>query len=116
MNDPIMDGLNENLPQLTGDFLNGLQQLKDEAAARQQGLTDPNAVDQGQTEQTQQPTSTESSTEQSNVPEKIDGQALSRKDNRERINEKIRKGEKVTFADTFSHNRADLRNPLNAPK
>ena len=95
MNDPIMDGLNENLPQLTGDFLNGLQQLKDEAAARQQGLTDPNAVDQGQTEQTQQPTSTESSTEQTTQPQAIE------------------KKEKVGFEKAFSEQSADIRNPLN---
>lgn len=118
MSQPITDELNNNLPQLTGEFLNNLEQLKNEAAARQQMLTDPNAVDQGQTQNEFSDTSNTDSTESNNIentiePVQKEGQALSRKDNEERINEKIRKGEKVTFADTFAHNRADLRNPLN---
>ncbi len=117
MNEPITDELNNNLPQLTGDFLNNLEQLKNEAAARQQMLNDPHAVDQGQTVD-DSTTSNTDSTESNNLentiePVQQEGHALSRKDNAARIEEKIRKGEDVTFADTFSHNRADLRNPLN---
>ena len=117
MNEPITDELNNNLPQLTGDFLNNLEQLKNEAAARQQMLNDPHAVDQGQTVD-DSTTSNTDSTESNNLentiePVQQEGHALSRKDNAARIDEKIRKGEDVTFADTFSHNRADLRNPLN---
>ena len=113
MNDPIMDGLNENLPRLTGEFLNNLEQLKNEAATRQQVLTDQ--TDQGQGEQTSS-TSTDSSTEQQqlNVPEE-GGSALgpTRKETQQQLEEKIRSGEQVTFSDTFSKQSADVRNPLN---
>ena len=97
MNDPIMDGLNENMPRLTEDFLNGMQELKDETAARQQGLSDPSAVDQGQVEQTPQPTSTTSSTEQ-------------------KIKPQDKQPEDGTFASNFAGQSADLRNPLNWSK
>ena len=114
MNDPIMDGLNENLPRLTGEFLNNLEQLKNEAATRQQVLTDQ--TDQGQGGQTSS-TSTDSSTEQQqqlNVPEE-GGSALgpTRKETQQQLQEKVKSGEKVTFADTFSKQSADIRNPLN---
>ena len=44
---------------------------------------------------------------------KVEGHALTRKDHKRYIEDKIRSGEKLTFEDTFAHNRADLRNPLN---
>ena len=44
---------------------------------------------------------------------KPEGHALSRKEHRMWMQAKVLKGEKITFADTFSHNRADLRNPFN---
>ncbi len=117
MNDEIMDGLNDNLPRLTGDFLNGLEQLKNESAARQQGLSEEQPIDQGQGEQTTQPTSTQSSTEQQKleVPEEEDTRTGVQKflGYDKELTNKAKRGEKVTFADTFGKQSADVRNPLN---
>ena len=80
-------------------------------------------VDQGQGEtSTEEITSNNVSTETQNVePEtdeyegynKLEGQALTKKEHKRWLQDKAARGEKVTFEDTFSHNRADLRNPLN---
>ena len=80
-------------------------------------------VDQGQGEtSTEEITSNNVSTETQNVePEtdeyegynKLEGQALTKKEHKRWLQDKAARGEKITFEDTFSHNRADLRNPLN---
>jgi hypothetical protein len=115
MNDPIMDELNEAVPRLTEEALKSMDEFQKESQYRQQVLQEAAGGDQGQTEQTNQTQSQTGSKELQEVePNQVEGQALSRKDNRLRIEEKIKRGERVTFADTFAHNRADLRNPLNA--
>ena len=107
MNDEIMDELNEAVPRLTESALNSMDQFQQEAAYRQQELA-VETEDQGQTGETSQPTST-GSTEQITPQDR----GPTRKELDERLKAKAASGERITFADTFGGQSADLRNPLN---
>ena len=82
------------------------------------GLTQQTPVDQGQGQQTtdqSQQVSTETTQQQSTPVEQqpVEKRGPTRKELDQRLKEKARKGEKITFADTLGGQSADLRNPLN---
>lgn len=114
MNDEIMDSLNEAIPRLTEEAINSMEQQRLESVARQESLNSAAQTDQGQGNTSQPTQSQNNSTELTNEIQPVEGQALTKKDNAERLRDKAERGEQVTFADTFGQQRADLRNPLNA--
>ena len=113
MNDEVLNEI-ENVAPIITDKAKELFAEQD----AELGLTEQPTVDQGQGQQTtdqSQQVSTET-TQQKSTPveaQPVEKRGPTRKEAREQLNEKIRKGEKITFSDTFGKQSADLRNPLN---
>ena len=113
MNDEVLNEIEKVAPIITDEA----KKLFAEQDA-ELGLTQQAPVDQGQGQQTtdqSQQVSTETTQQQSTPVETqpVEKRGPTRKEAREQLNEKIRKGEKITFSDTFGKQSADLRNPLN---
>ena len=113
MNDEVLNEIENVAPIITDEA----KKLFAEQDA-ELGLTQQAPVDQGQGQQTtdqSQQVSTETTQQQSTPVETqpVEKRGPTRKEAREQLNEKIRKGEKITFSDTFGKQSADLRNPLN---
>ena len=113
MNDEVLNEIENVAPIITDEA----KKLFAEQDA-ELGLTQQTPVDQGQGQQTtdqSQQVSTET-TQQESTPveaQPVEKKGPTRKELKERLEEKKAKGEKVTFADTFGGQSADLRNPLN---
>ena len=113
MNDEVLNEIEKVAPIITDEAKKLFAEQDSEL-----GLTQQAPVDQGQGQQTtdqSQQVSTETTQQQSTPVETqpVEKRGPTRKEAREQLNEKIRKGEKITFSDTFGKQSADLRNPLN---
>ena len=113
MNDEVLNEIENVAPIITDEA----KKLFAEQDA-ELGINQPTTVDQGQGQQTtdqSQQVSTETTQQQSTPVEAqpVEQRGPTRKELKERLKEKKAKGEKVTFADTFGGQSADLRNPLN---
>ena len=114
MNDEVLNEIEKVAPIITDEA----KKLFAEQDA-ELGLTQQTPVDQGQeqqatTDQSQQ-VSTETTQQQPTPVEKqpVEKRGPTRKEAQEQRREKLRRGERITFADTFGKQSADLRNPLN---
>lgn len=113
MNDEVLNEIEKVAPIIT-DEAKKLFAEQDAELGIEQPTVDQGQAQQATTDQSQQ-VSTETTQQQSTPVEAqpVEKRGPTRKEAREQLNEKIRKGEKIKFSDTFGKQSADLRNPLN---
>ena len=114
MNDEVLNEIENVAPIITDEAKKLFAEQDAELGINQQTTVDQGQEQQTTTDQSQQ-VSTETTQQQSTPVEAqpVEQRGPTRKELKERLKEKKAKGEKVTFADTFGGQSADLRNPLN---
>ncbi len=102
MNDEVLNEIENVAPIITDEAKKLFAEQDAELGINQQTTVDQGQEQQTTTDQSQQ-VSTETTQQQSTTVEEqpVEKRGPTRKEAREQLNEKIRKGEKITFSDTF---------------